>query len=93
MEIFYQAWGIVQQVIAADAQLPREVALPRPAERQVARYLVDRREFPVPDIIDVLQPLSQPELLSTQETDANLVLTRGAEIETGAVIAPEPSLR
>jgi len=28
MEAFYRGWGIVQQFIAADAQLPREVALP-----------------------------------------------------------------
>jgi hypothetical protein len=91
MEVFYQAWGIVQQVIAADAQLPKEVALPRPAERQVARYLVDRRDFPVLDIIEVLQPLAQPELLTTEETSADLVLTRLAEVETGAVLAPKPN--
>ena len=46
MEIFYQGWGVVQQVISADGQMPREVALPRPAERRVAGSLVDRREFP-----------------------------------------------
>jgi hypothetical protein len=36
MEVFYAGWGIVQQFIAADAEVPREVALPRPPEREVA---------------------------------------------------------
>ena len=36
MEVFYQGWGVVQQFIAADATVPREVNLPRQAERQVA---------------------------------------------------------
>jgi hypothetical protein len=54
METFYEGWTVVQQFIAADAQVPREVALPRPAQRQVARYLADRREFPVVDVVDAL---------------------------------------
>lgn len=90
MEIFYQGWGVVQQFIAADAQVPKEVALPRQVDRQVARYLADRREFPVLDVLDVLKPLSQPELLQTQEQDAILINRRedAHEIETRAVIAP-----
>jgi hypothetical protein len=90
MEVFYQGWGVVQQFIAADALLPREVALPRQADRQVARYLADRREFPVVDVLQALIPLAQPELLRTQEHDAALVNRRESEheIETGAVVAP-----
>lgn len=90
MEVFYQGWGVVQQFIAADAQVPREVFLPRQVDRQVARYLADRREFPVVDVIQALLPLSQPELLRTQEQDALLVSRRENvyEIETGAVVAP-----
>jgi hypothetical protein len=90
MEVFYQGWGVIKQFIAADARVPREVALPRQTDRQVARYLADRREFPVIDVIDALIPLSQPELLRTQEQDAILVNRRGDEheVETGAVVAP-----
>jgi hypothetical protein len=43
MEVFYLGWEVVQQFIAADARVPKEVNLPRPAQRQVARYLADRR--------------------------------------------------
>ena len=92
MEVFYQAWMVTQQFIAADAKLPKEVALPRPPERQVARLLVDRREFPVVDVIEALQPLAQPHLLDTNTRDATVLLTRQAEIETGAIIAPQPNL-
>ena len=41
MELFYTSWGIVQQFIAADAQMPREVSLPVPADRQAVLYDTD----------------------------------------------------
>ena len=90
MEVFYQGWGVIVQFLAADAKLPREVFLPRQADRQVARYLADRREFPVVDVIEALLPLSQPELLRTQEQVAVLVNRRPDEheVETGAIVAP-----
>jgi hypothetical protein len=90
MEVFYQGWGVVQQFIAADARVPGEVALPRQADRQVARYLAERRDFAVLDVIDALRPLSQPNLLRTEEQDAILVNRREDphEVETGAVVAP-----
>ena len=90
MEVFYEGWAVVQQFMAADAQLPREVNLPRQAERQVARYLEDRREFTVLEVIEALKPLAQPELLRTRERSAALVSRRETpvEVETGAVVAP-----
>ncbi len=90
MQVFYQGWGVIQQFVEADAQVPREVYLSRPAERQVARYLEERREFPVVDVIDALRPISQPELLRTQERDADLVSRRETkpDVEVGAVVAP-----
>lgn len=92
MEIFYLAWEVMQQFLAADAWVPSEVSLPRPAQRQVARYLVDRREFPVLSVVEALRPLAQPELLETQESAAELVLTGGTSdtVETTSVIAPQP---
>ena len=90
MEVFYQGWGIVQQFIAADAGLPKEVQLPRPPERQVARYLFDRRDFPVVDVIEALIPLAQPELLDTEEQAAHVNARREATSITGSIIAPIP---
>ena len=88
MEVFYSGWRIVQQYIAAKNKMPNEVALPRPPEREVARALYDRRRFPVVDVIEALGPLAQPHLLQTATRDASLVLTRGTEVETQAVLAP-----
>jgi hypothetical protein len=74
----------------ADAKVPKEVALPQAAARQVARYLADRPEFPVLDVVDALRPLAQPELLAYAEREATVLLEKPSEIETTAVIAPFP---
>lgn len=93
MEVFYQGWGVIQQFVAADANVPKEVSLPRQAERQVARYLADRREFPVVEVLAALRPLAQPELLQGRQHDAQLVSRRESSppVDTGAVVAPIPS--
>src|SRR6185369_16468263 len=70
MQLFYTGWRIVTQVIAADARMPREAALPDPIERAVAYELVSRAAFPVLDIIDVLGAQAQPQLLRSQQTTA-----------------------
>lgn len=92
MEVFYEGWGVVQQFINADAHIPKEVALPRNADRQVALFLAERREFSVVDVIEALKPLSQPELLKTEEQAAQLISRRetNPEVETGAVVTPMP---
>ena len=88
MEVFYSGWGVVRQFIAADAKMPKPVALPRGPDRQVARYLEERRTYPVVEVVEALAALAQPELLETRERRAQVVLTREAEVETGAVVAP-----
>lgn len=90
MEVFYEGWQVAQTFIAADAKLPKESMLPRPPLRQVARYLEERREHTVVDVIEGLKPLAQPGLLHTQEQSAVLVSRREANppVETGAVVAP-----
>jgi hypothetical protein len=88
MEIFYRGWGIVQQFISYDALTPPEVALPRPPERQVVRQLVDRREFPVVEVIKALGALSQPGLLDTRTRNAEMN-QQGPASGTGAVVAPQ----
>ncbi len=89
MQVFYEGWQIVQAFLAADARMPTEVALPRPPMRQVAQMLVDRREFPVPDVYEALAAFAQPELLVTEEQQADVELQRGAETEVQSVVVPE----
>lgn len=90
MQVFYEGWQIIQQFIAADANLPREVALARPAHREVARILADRREFPIVDVVEAIGPLAQPELLQTAEKDVSTIHAGNQEnkIKVGRVIAP-----
>ena len=94
VEAFYLGWEVVTAFMAADAQLPKEVALPRPAARTVARYLADRREFTVLEVVEALATLAQPELLRTQTESAGIVLSGGTSdlVTTGAVVAPIPTL-
>ena len=93
MELFYTSWGIVQQFIAADAQMPREVSLPVPADRQAVKELVVRREFPIVDVVDALEPLAQPNLTEQINQTVDLVTTKeGESILNNAIIAPVASL-
>lgn len=90
MQLFYEAWNIAQQFLAADARVPAEVALPSPAARQVARTLAERREFVVIDVVEALVPLAQPELLQSQEHQATVILERGDDTDVQLVVVPQP---
>lgn len=91
MQTFYEAWEVVVQFLAADAKVPGPDFLPRPAARQVARYLQDRRESAVVKVIEALGPLAQPELLETQDKAAGVIETsQGTEATTSALLAPIP---
>ncbi len=97
MQIFYEGWVVARQFLYADAKVPGEAFLPRPPERQVARYLEDRREFPVVEVIKALGPLAQPELLDSTQRDAAVVDapirgTKAAQGETAVLEAPMPRL-
>jgi hypothetical protein len=90
MQVFFQGWAVCQQSLHHDAKVPKEVALPRPPDRQVARYLEERRDFPVVEVIEALGPLSQPELLNSEERSPELSGSEDVGIETSVVEAPMP---
>jgi hypothetical protein len=98
MQVFYEGWVVARQFLHADAQMPAEAFLPRPPERQVARYLEDRRDYPVVDVVAALGPLAQPELLHSAQreglvTDAPVPGTEiGGAGETGVLEAPIPRI-
>ena len=89
MQVFYEAWRIVQAFMAADAEVPKEVALPGPHEREVARILHQRRQFPVLDVIAAIEPFGQPELLDTIDRKADLQSLSG-EVLTDMMVSPLP---
>lgn len=88
MKLFYVAWGIVQQFLAADAKLPREVYLPIASHRMVAKLLEDRRQFTVIEIIDALGPLAQPELLGSTESKQKIGSGSEVKPDVTTIIAP-----
>lgn len=96
MEIFYTGWRVVQQFIAARGGMPKEVALPNPPERQAAKELIDRLDFPIIEVVDALLAQSQVNLLeSTQtETEANLIIDDNNKEEASekinTIITPVP---
>jgi hypothetical protein len=87
MQTFYEGWRIVQAFIDADAHLPREVALPRPAHREVTRILVERRDFPVVDVVEAIASFAQPGLLATEDRQVGATTLAG-QANTGLLIAP-----
>ena len=91
MEIFYQAWQIVTQFMHADAKVPKEVSLPRPPDRQVCKFLEERREYPILDVLEALEPLAQPELIKTSQESPDILLKRGDDINLSALITPMPN--
>jgi hypothetical protein len=92
MELFYTGWRIVQQFIAADAQVPPSVALPAPADRQVAKELEMRRGFPIMDVIAALEAQSQTDLLTATEKSVDVVTEReGGQLLNDLVISPVAS--
>ena len=90
MQAFYEAWRIVQAFIASRANEPRPDMLPDPAHREVARILVERREFPVLDVVQAILPFGQPELLATSESEVTAETIRG-DVETDLAIVPVAS--
>jgi hypothetical protein len=90
MEVFYSGWGIVQQFLHADGQMPKEVNLPLPSHRQVARELVQRRDFGVLEVIDALDPLAQPQLLKTNAIRKPITPTKQSEMLLDGLISPVP---
>ena len=87
MQTFYEGWRIVQAFIGADAQVPKEVVLPRPVDREICRMLTERREFPAVDVIEALKTFSQPELLATVLENVALEEVKG-DGDTSTILAP-----
>lgn len=87
MQTFYEGWRVVQAFMAADAQVPKEVVLPRPVDREICRMLAERREFPAIDVIEALRTFAQPELLETDSEQVSLEDVKG-DAETSMIVAP-----
>jgi hypothetical protein len=91
MQIFYEGWRIVQALCESNFKEPREVDIPSPLHREVARIYVERRNFPVPEVLDATAKFAQPELLVFDEASAsNVSFGADVEPETSTIITPFP---
>jgi hypothetical protein len=91
MELFYTGWTIVQQFLAADAKVPPAAALPIGSHIMVAKFLEERRNFPVLDIIQAMRPMAQPGLLQTANISGTTAIEAATTDDTVKnVIAPQP---
>jgi hypothetical protein len=94
MQVFYEGWRIVQALCEMDFRMPRPVDLPQPAHREVARVYVERREFPVVDVLEATQKFAQPHLLETGDETVPAVSFHGrADPDTSTVITPFAAMR
>lgn len=80
----------MQQFIYADAEMPKEVALPIPSHRQVVKELVSRREFSIVEVIEALKPIAQPELLATAQSYQSQTSIMPGQIMIDGIISPIP---
>jgi len=91
MQVFYEGWRIVQALCESDFRMPREVDIPNPLHREVARMFVERRSFPVADVIEATRKFAQPDLLtSSTELVPNIPFATTVVPGTSTVIAPFP---
>lgn len=89
MQIFYEGWRTVQAFIDADARVPKEIDLPTPVQREVARILAERREFPIIEVVEAIKKFGQPELLATDSKTVGLHTLKGHS-NTEMLLAPLP---
>lgn len=88
MEIFYRGWYVVKNLLSKDAQMPPEKDLFLSADRFVCKWLVDRREFSVKEVIEALLTIQQPSLLESENKSINVFLRKDFGINTNTIIAP-----
>jgi hypothetical protein len=93
MQVFYEGWRIVQALCECDFRMPREVDIPNPVHREVARMFVERRDFPVTEVIDATRKFAQPELLTTTtEVVSGIPFATTVAPETSTIITPFPRI-
>jgi hypothetical protein len=93
MQVFYEGWRIVQSLCESDFRMPREVDIPNPIHREIARIYVERRAFAVMEVLEATRKFAQPELLATTtESVSTLPFKTNVVPGTSTVVTPFPRL-
>lgn len=92
MQTFYEGWRLTQSLCASHFTMPKEVAVPSPIEREVARIFVKRRKFTVEEVLEVTEQFAQPHLLVTdvETVSANDFSNPTSAPTTTTVVTPFP---
>jgi hypothetical protein len=89
MRIFHDGWKIVQTLCARDFEMPNDAEIPNPLHREVARIFVERREFPIIEVVEATQKFAQQELLSIRtEIVPHAPFRTTATATTSTIITP-----
>lgn len=89
MTIFHEGWKLVQTLCARNFEMPSNADIPNPLHREVARIFVERREFPIVDVVEAIRKFAQPELFTTTtETVSNVPFATTAVSATSTMITP-----
>lgn len=86
-EIFYRAWLIVKYFLNAGSKMPSESSLPLGADRFVCKFLVDRNQFTVLEVLEAMDIVKQPHLLTTKSEIAK-VTTTNPQAQLNTLVAP-----
>lgn len=62
-ELFNKSFFLVRAFLLADASLPKPIDLPDAEDRYIVEELSKRREFPVIEVIDLMERMGQPGLV------------------------------
>lgn len=93
MQTFHEGMRIVQALAARDFRMPTDAELPNPMHREVARIYVERRDFPVRDVLDAVAIFAQPELLDTSTEQISAVTFESQSTpDTSTMLGPIPLL-
>jgi hypothetical protein len=93
MQTFHEGWRIVQALCESDFQMPKDVDITSPLQREAARVFAERREFTIEEVIDATAKFAQPHLLDTRtETVATESLQGAIAPGTRTVVGPFPRL-
>lgn len=89
IQIFHEGWQIVQALCASDFEMPEPSDIPSPVHREVARIFVERRKFPIMEVIQAARMFAQPGLLtSSTEVVTNVSFATTAAPATSTMITP-----
>ena len=83
MVLFGASFQIAKQLMYSKGQMPKPPALVYEDDLAVAEWLSDRQTYPVMAILEALNPLMQPGLLSSEQANVSVA---AAEVQTFAPI-------